>query len=193
MEGEIMLKDITVNEVRQMAQKEGLVLQGCGGDPQEWTGGINNLLTEQGILLDGDTFKEVSRFEHDGRTNLIFHMDGVKLNEGKLAMWRLQTLSVCGTWLSDYLPNRLGADPEQRRETEKPECPLIGADGNIFNLMGLAARTLKDNGMAEAAKEMRSRVMESGGYDAALGVIMDYVTPIDASGQEQGGCDMRMR
>ena len=24
----------------------------------------------------------------------------------------------------------------------KPDCPLIGEDGNIFNLVGIAARTL---------------------------------------------------
>ena len=25
---------------------------------------------------------------------------------------------------------------------QKPNCPLIGEDGNIFNLVGIAARTL---------------------------------------------------
>ena len=190
----MILKEITVNEVRQMTEKQGLVLQGCGGDSQEWIDGINKLLTEQGILLDGDTFKEVSCFEHGGRTNLIFHMDDVKLDAGRLAIWRIQSHGQFeGTWLSDYLRSLRNDGPTRERNMEKPECSLIGADGNIFNLMGLAARTLKDNGMAEAAKEMSSRVTESGSYDAALCVIMDYVTPVESSGQEQGGYDMRMR
>lgn len=30
----------------------------------------------------------------------------------------------------------------------KPDCPLIGQDGNIFNLVGIAAKTLKRNGMS---------------------------------------------
>ena len=30
---------------------------------------------------------------------------------------------------------------------EKPKCALIGKDGNIFNLMGIASRTLKRNNM----------------------------------------------
>ena len=30
---------------------------------------------------------------------------------------------------------------------EKPDCPLIGQNGNIFNLAGIASRTLKENGM----------------------------------------------
>ena len=185
-----MLNHITVNEVRRMGGTEGLVLQGCGGDPQEWIDGVNQLLTNQGILLDGDTFREISRFEHDGHTNLLFHMDGVKLDGGKLAMWRLQTLAQFrGTWLSDYLPNRLGVTPEQEPDMDKPECPLIGADGNVFNLLGITARTLKDCGLDAEAKEMRSRVMESGSYDKALAIMTEYVTPVEADGQEQNGCD----
>ncbi len=180
------MNEITVNDVRQMTNKEGLVLQGCGGDPQEWIDGINTLLTEQGILLEGDTFKEVSRFNYDGNTNLIFHMDGVKLNTGKLAMWRLQThQQFGGTWLSDYLSNRLGVVPGEHQEKEKPDCPLIGADGNIFNVMGLASRTLNEHGMAEEANEMCSRVKESANYNAALAVLIEYVNPVDTNGQPQ--------
>lgn len=32
---------------------------------------------------------------------------------------------------------------------EKPKCPLIGANGNIFNLLGMASRTLRENGLKE--------------------------------------------
>ena len=32
---------------------------------------------------------------------------------------------------------------------EKPKCALIGQDGNILNLVGIASRTLKQNGMKE--------------------------------------------
>lgn len=38
--------------------------------------------------------------------------------------------------------------------SKKPKCPLIGQDGNIFNLMGIASKTLKRNGMYDEAKEM---------------------------------------
>jgi len=71
--------------------------------------------------------------------------------------------------------------PEQSHmpeEQQKPPCPLIGADSNVFNLIDLASRTLKDNGMADAAKEMRTRIMDSGSYDMALGIIMEYVEPV---------------
>ena len=58
---------------------------------------------------------------------------------------------------------------------EKPKCPLIGADGNIFNLLGMASRTLRENGMSEQAKEMQSRVTASGSYSEALNILGEYV------------------
>ena len=54
-----MIEKITVEELKQMQEKEGIVFQGCGGELQEWEDGVNELLTESGILLDGDTFKNV--------------------------------------------------------------------------------------------------------------------------------------
>ena len=39
---------------------------------------------------------------------------------------------------------------------EKPRCKLIGEDGNIFNLLGLASRTLKEAGLEDGADEMAS-------------------------------------
>jgi hypothetical protein len=169
-----------------MTGSEGLILQGCGGDLNEWVTGVNEMFTEAGILLDGDTFKDVSSFEHNGTTNLLFNMDNVKLHVGKLAMWRLQSHSTFGgTWLSDYLPNRLGVTHDRtEQEKHKPDCPLIGADGNIFNLMGIAARTLKDNGMKDEAAEMRERITSSGSYDAALNIIGEYVNITSADGYD---------
>ena len=60
-------------------------------------------------------------------------------------------------------------------ERNKPDCPLIGQDGNVFNLIGIASRTLKENGMASEAKEMSSRVFDSGSYGEALSIIGEYV------------------
>lgn len=65
----------------------------------------------------------------------------------------------------------------ERMETPKPDCELIGQDGNIFNLMGIASRTLKQNGMAEQAQEMYERITGGGcrDYYQALGIIGEYV------------------
>ena len=49
-----------------MEGKDGLILQGCGGDAQEWVDGINEMFTEAGILKDGSKFKDVSTFQYSG-------------------------------------------------------------------------------------------------------------------------------
>ena len=160
------MKHVTLDELRRMGNTEGLILQGCGGDLNEWVTGINELLTQEGILLEGDTFKDVAVFENDGLTNLLFSMEDVKLDVGRLAMWKLQSRNTFhGYWLSDYVPNRLGGFTQNTSpELEKPDAPLIGANGNIFSLMGIASRTLKRAGMPDQAKEMTARVTESGSY-----------------------------
>ncbi len=61
------------------------------------------------------------------------------------------------------------------KELKKPKCALIGEDGNIFNLMGIASKILKRNGMREEAKEMCEKITKSGSYDEALNIISDYV------------------
>ena len=44
------IKTVTIDELRQMNDQEGLILQGCGGDLQEWVDGINELFAQAGIL-----------------------------------------------------------------------------------------------------------------------------------------------
>ncbi len=74
------------------------------------------------------------------------------------------------------MPNKLGGFVDEAApEREKPDCKLIGEDGNVFNLMGLAARTLRRNGLAEQATEMTERVTGCGSYDEALCIIGEYV------------------
>lgn len=59
----------------------------------------------------------------------------------------------------------------------KPTCKLIGEDGNIYNLIGIASQTLKENGLADKAKEMQHRITggEAHSYSEALAIIMEYV------------------
>ncbi len=79
----------------------------------------------------------------------------------------------------------------ENKQQSKPDCPLIGEDGNIFNLVGIAARTLKRNGLPEQASEMTDKVFGSGSYEEALGIIGEYVniTSVDESSEDM---DMRM-
>ena len=70
--------------------------------------------------------------------------------------------------------------------SKKPNCPLIGQNGNIFNLMGIASRTLREHGMAEQATEMCERIRQCGNYYAALGVIGEYVNITSVDGEDDG-------
>lgn len=173
------IKTVTIDELCQMNDQEGLILQGCGGDLQEWVDGINELLTQGGILQAGSAWKAeaVRVFQHDGLTNLLFPFDGVQLDVGKLAIWRLQThAQFGGTWLSDYVPNRLGGFVQEQRP-QRPKMELLGQDGNIFAILGLgrASALLKRAGMKDQADEMFQRVTASGSYEQALNIISEYV------------------
>ena len=79
----------------------------------------------------------------------------------------------------------------ERKQT-KPDCPLIGQDGNIFNLVGIAAKTLKRNGLSSEASEMTERVFNSGSYEEALGIIGEFVNITSADESDEDiGLDMR--
>ena len=187
------IQKISTEQLRQMGDQEGLILQGCGGDPQEWLDGINQMLTDEGILKKGARFEEAYTFEHDGLTCLLFPFkEDMQIEVGKLAAWRLETHPhFGGTWLSDYVPNRLGGFvQEQKQEPVKPDCPLIGRDGNIFNLIGIASQTLRQHHMEEQAAEMFHRITQCQSYDSALSIIGDYVSITSAQQTEEMSMDM---
>lgn len=61
-------------------------------------------------------------------------------------------------------------------QQEKPMCRLIGENGNIYNLMGIAIRTLKSNGMRAEAREMQDRIFNKAkSYNEAISIIAEYV------------------
>lgn len=58
---------------------------------------------------------------------------------------------------------------------KRQKMKLVGQDGNIFAILGRASRLLKENGQPQQAKEMSSRVYQSGDYYKALNIISEYV------------------
>ena len=58
---------------------------------------------------------------------------------------------------------------------KRPKMKLVGQDGNIFAILGRESRLLKENGQPQQAKEMSSRVYQSGDYYKALNIISEYV------------------
>ena len=110
---------ISTEQLRRMEDQEGLVLQGCGGDPQEWLDGINEILAQECILKKGAGFEEAYTFRHDGLTCMLFPFkEDMELDVGRLAAWRLASYSTFGgTWLSDYVPNRLGGFIQEQKSS----------------------------------------------------------------------------
>lgn len=129
------IKNVSLHDLRKMNGSEGLILQGCGGDLQEWVDGINDMLTENGILQNESRFEKAYTFNNENLTCLLFPFEGVQLDVGKLVMWRLETRETFGSmWLTDYVDNRLNefiseqtAEPvsdEDYDETEDFEMTL---------------------------------------------------------------------
>lgn len=69
-------------------------------------------------------------------------------------------------------------------EKKKPKCKLIGENGNIFNLWGIASRTLKRNGLKDECEEMGKRIQSSHSYEEALEIIGEYVEITDKDENE---------
>lgn len=69
----------------------------------------------------------------------------------------------------------LGADERILRRSGKPISPIIGANGNIFNLMNIATKTLKEHNKENEAKEMFNRIIRSNNYMEALIILEDYI------------------
>lgn len=58
----------------------------------------------------------------------------------------------------------------------KPDAKLIGANGNIFNLLVICNKSLHN--MPNAYNELWERVQNSGSYYNTLAIIQEYVNVI---------------
>ena len=58
----------------------------------------------------------------------------------------------------------------------KPQCKLIGENGNVFNIIARVSMTLKEFGYPDKAEEFKEKAMhECKSYDEVLRLVMDYV------------------
>ena len=60
-------------------------------------------------------------------------------------------------------------------DKKKPRCKLVGQDGNVFTLIGLARRALKQANQNKEASDMAERCFKAHSYDEALQIITEYV------------------
>lgn len=57
----------------------------------------------------------------------------------------------------------------------KPVAKFSGQNRNVFGLITIASRALKNSDQDKEAKEMTDRVFESASYSEALSIMGEYV------------------
>jgi hypothetical protein len=57
----------------------------------------------------------------------------------------------------------------------KPICKLSGVNGNVFNLIAIAKKSLKKTGLKKESEEMLNKVFKADSYSGALAIIGEYV------------------
>ena len=108
---------------------------------------------------------------------MTFALNNKNIDIRKLAMFRLKIRNNFGAmWLSDYIDNYL------KDINKKPKAPIVGVNGNVFNLIGICSHVLKRAGYHDQAKEMTNRVTNSHSYDEALSIMCEYIEPTDQYG-----------
>lgn len=90
-----------------------------------------------------------------------------------LHLWNSEKFELVFVEPENYNPTQ----PQTRGNLvpQKPKCKLVGEDGNIFNLVGIASRSLRRAGLADKATEMSQKVMQCSSYSEALSIITEYV------------------
>jgi hypothetical protein len=69
-----------------------------------------------------------------------------------------------------------GSSPNRRRSDAppKPVLDLVGADGNAFNVLGLALRAARAAGWTKAQQELYADLAMSGDYANLLAVTREF-------------------
>lgn len=57
----------------------------------------------------------------------------------------------------------------------KPECKLIGTDGNVFSIIGKVKSALRSAGLKDQAEDFMGKAFASESYEAVLQLAMKYV------------------
>ena len=115
-----------------------------------------------------------------GRSEVVVEMPDSVVPKAATHPWHLGGLFV---WYDDYVENNgeiVPADAMEkffgkRKEAKKPQCPLIGTDGNVFMLAGRVTAALRKAGQREKADEFGKKLHECESYDKALVLMGEYV------------------
>lgn len=77
--------------------------------------------------------------------------------------------------MREYILQIMEIECPEQLPPQKPAAPLLGAQGNIYHLLCITNRTLRQAGQQEQAEEMWRRVLDSGSDFKALAIMGEYV------------------
>ena len=61
-------------------------------------------------------------------------------------------------------------------QQQKPQCRLVGTDGNVFAVIGAVSKALKQAGLSDQAEEFTHKAMSASSYEEILGgLVFEYV------------------
>ena len=100
-------------------------------------------------------------------------------NTDTYAVWQYMAVRLCRESIGAVF----------RISVQRPDCLLILANGNIFDLMAVASRTLKEQGQDGLAKQMVEQITNGGcnSYEDALNIIGEYVNITSVNNQAEEG------
>lgn len=152
--------EVTTNRELTETEKDALLDYLAG----QFSDGYGEGLEQQAFNSYTETVEEECWDEEEQETYMYEHDIQVDMY---LHLWQWHDFHLEFVNAEDY--------EVEKPKVTKPRCKLIGEDGNIFNLIGIAARALRKAGLADKATEMSEKVMQSKSYTEALSVIMEYV------------------
>lgn len=77
--------------------------------------------------------------------------------------------------LREFILQIMEIECQEKLPPQKPAAPILGLHGDIFNLLCITNRTLRQAGQMEQAEEMWRRVLESGDSYKAISIMGEYV------------------
>lgn len=77
--------------------------------------------------------------------------------------------------LREYILQIMEIECPEQLPAQKPAAPLLGAGGDIYNLLCIANRTLRSAGQLEQAEQMWRLVLSSGSSFQALSIMEEFV------------------
>lgn len=112
-----------------------------------------------------------------------FTLPNVHMLDQKLAEQFIAPLATIHTDLPrrvqqimrDYILQIMEIECPENLPSPKPIAPLLGAEGNIYNLLCITNRTLRNAGQQEQAEEMWRRALDSRDNFKAISIMGEYV------------------